>query len=197
MTPQTVDTITFSDPVSETEQTVTVTNRDDWDRGDPCPECGNATMTEFELSSEMAHADYGFAQGGHTHGRVEIQCNECETTLRQHPMAAVYHALPQEHWDSLPQLTHLDVTVNDNDVSLDHVNHSEWSQGDYCPVCEESVFFEVHLDMAFGTYDDDGIFHISGGGDRLATLYRECDACKTTISRHPLMDLYTELDSEQ
>ena len=64
-----------------------------WERGDPCPECGNETLTVFEIATSSYHSGDGefvrVAEGDVTGPQVSIGCPNCLTHLAHVPYAAL------------------------------------------------------------------------------------------------------------
>ncbi|MFA9517017.1 hypothetical protein ACERIT_07345 [Halopenitus sp. H-Gu1] len=81
---------------SDKPYSVTAIARDDWEPGQPCPECGTSHLHEMHLNEECAiHHDgsSAFSAALDRLGTVEYWCPECETVLYRHAAYALWLAL--------------------------------------------------------------------------------------------------------
>jgi len=72
---------------------VNAIERDDWEPGQPCPECDASHLHETHLNEECAvHRDgvSEFSAGLDRLGTVEYWCPECETVLYRHAAYALW-----------------------------------------------------------------------------------------------------------
>ena len=74
---------------------VTAIERDDWEPGQPCPECGATHLHETHLNEECAvHQDGKSQYSGSVDrlGTVEYWCPECESVLYRRAAYALWLA---------------------------------------------------------------------------------------------------------
>lgn len=68
---------------------LTTTIHDDWETGDPCPECGNTRMSVLVPVEDIFRSDDGdftYQKHGDFVGDIlSVRCLECEATLLDHP----------------------------------------------------------------------------------------------------------------
>jgi hypothetical protein len=81
---------------SDEPYSVTAIERDDWEPGQPCPECGTTHLHEMHLNEECAiHHDgsSAFSAARDRLSTVEYWRPECETVLYRHAAYALRLAL--------------------------------------------------------------------------------------------------------
>jgi hypothetical protein len=88
---------TFTGPhPSEEPYSVKAIERDDWEPGQPCPNCGTTHLHELHLNEECAIHHEGssaFSAAIDRLGTVEYCCPDCETVLYRHAAYALWLAL--------------------------------------------------------------------------------------------------------
>lgn len=71
-------------------------NRDDWQPGGPCPNCGSTYHYQFFVETEFLTADddghYQFSAAGDRHDGLGYVCGDCDVELAIHPVLALLHA---------------------------------------------------------------------------------------------------------
>lgn len=182
---------TISDSVTGETHSIEQDIDEDWEKGDGCPNCGNNALTIVQLTGEVGSKSHGLVSAGGSHGPLEVSCQECDTTLYQHPAIAAFDALSDEHWRGMPnesEAIHISFE-NDDSASFDFQHADGWMPNDTCPVCSETMTYDIHLDTMTGAFDSvTGAFIENTPGERLATLGHQCDVCDEHLFRNPLID---------
>lgn len=70
--------------------------RNDWEPGDPCPDCGGHHHSQFFVETELLKADddgtYHFSAGGDRADTLGYTCMDCDAELYVHPVLALLFA---------------------------------------------------------------------------------------------------------
>lgn len=68
-------------------------HRNDWEPGDPCPDCGSTFHAQYFVETEFLNArddgSYQFEAGGDRADTLGYVCGDCETELYVHPVLAL------------------------------------------------------------------------------------------------------------